>query len=145
MDPALADRDTAQLALRGGLTTLAAYVDNITGGDRTKIESAGMGVRAGNAPIGPVTQVLNLILEASEFDGALEAQWDPVRGAASYELQTSVDPVTGSSWTFKDVSIKSTIHLNTFTSGSKMWVRVRAIGADNNKGPWSDPAAKTVP
>jgi hypothetical protein len=75
----------------------------------------------------------------------LEAQWDPVRGASSYELQTSVDPVTGSSWSFKDVSTKSTIHLNTFTSGAKMWVRVRAIGADNNKGPWSDPAAKTVP
>jgi hypothetical protein len=26
-----------------------------------------------------------------------------------------------------------------------MWVRVRAIGADNNKGHWSDPAVKTVP
>jgi hypothetical protein len=26
-----------------------------------------------------------------------------------------------------------------------MWVRVRAVGADNNKGPWSDPAVKTVP
>ena len=89
--------------------------------------------------------VLNLVLDASEFDGALEAAWDPVRGAASYELQTSVDPVTASSWAFREVSIKSTIHLNTFTSGAKMWVRVRAIGADNNKGPWSDPSAKTVP
>ena len=145
VDPALADRDTAEVALRGGLTSLAAYVDNISGGDRTKIESAGMSVRANNTPLGPMPQVLNLILEASEFEGALEAHWDPVRGAASYELQTSVDPVTGSSWAFKDISSSSAIHLNTFTSGDKMWVRVRAIGAESNKGPWSDPAAKTVP
>ena len=145
VDTALADRDAADLALRAGLTQEAAYVENASNGDRIKIESSGMGVRGSNTPIGPVTQVLNLIVEASEFDGALEAAWDPVRGAASYELQTSVDPVTPSSWAFRDVSTKSTIHLNTFTSGAKMWVRVRAIGADNNKGPWSDPAAKTVP
>src|SRR6478752_5614407 len=43
---ALSDRDTALLALRGGLTQEAAYVENITGGDRVKIESAGMSVRA---------------------------------------------------------------------------------------------------
>ena len=27
----------------------------------------------------------------------------------------------------------------------KMWARVRAVGADNHPGPWSDPATKTVP
>jgi hypothetical protein len=32
-----------------------------------------------------------------------------------------------------------------FTSGTKQWVRVRAVGADNGKAPWSDPAGKTVP
>ena len=63
----------------------------------------------------------------------------------SYEIQVSVDPVSPTSWAFKEVSNKSTVVLNNFTSGAKMWVRVRAIGADNNKGPWSDPAVKTVP
>jgi hypothetical protein len=42
-------------------------------------------------------------------------------------------------------SIKDLRRKNSFTSGSKMWLRVRAVGADNNKGPWSDPAVKTVP
>src|SRR5207253_8950786 len=37
VDTALADRDTALLGLRGGLTQEAAYVENITGGDRVKI------------------------------------------------------------------------------------------------------------
>jgi hypothetical protein len=35
--------------------------------------------------------------------------------------------------------------MDSFTSGAKMWVRVRGIGAGNNRGPWSDPAVKTVP
>ena len=38
-----------------------------------------------------------------------------------------------------------TDELNSFTSGTKQWIRVRAIGANNQMGPWSDPAAKTVP
>jgi hypothetical protein len=40
---------------------------------------------------------------------------------------------------------KSTARLEALTSGTKAWVRVRAIGADNKPGPWSDPATKTVP
>jgi hypothetical protein len=142
---ALSDRDTAVDALSGALTQLAAYVENITGGDRVKIESAGMSVRATPAPVGAMPQVLTLVATASDFEGALDVSWDAVRGAGSYEIHTSADPVTGTSWAFKDVSNKSTITLNSFTSGAKVWVRVRAIGADNNKGPWSDPAGKTVP
>ena len=141
----LSDRDTSILALRGGMTTLAAYVENVTGGDKIKIESAGMPVRNAALPIGPMTQVANLAVSASEFDGALDVSWDPVRGAGTYEIWASIDPVTASSWAFKDVSNITALTLGGFTSGAKMWLRVRAVGADNNKGPWSDPAAKTVP
>jgi hypothetical protein len=31
------------------------------------------------------------------------------------------------------------------TSGAKLWMRVRAVGAKNDTGPFSDPATKTVP
>jgi hypothetical protein len=142
---ALADRDTAVQALASALTQLAAYVENISAGDRVKIESAGLAVRGTPAPVGSMPQVANLVATASDFEGALDVGWDPVYGAGSYEVHTSADPVTGSSWSFKDVSNKSTTTLNSFTSGVKVWVRVRAVGADNNKGPWSDPAGKTVP
>jgi hypothetical protein len=142
---ALTDRDAAVMALAGGLTQLAAYVESITGGDRVKIESAGMSVRATPAPVGPMPQVQNLVATASDFDGSLDIGWDAVYGAGSYEVHTSADPVTAASWAYKDMSNKSTITLNSFTSGSKVWVRVRAMGANNQKGPWSDPAGKTVP
>jgi hypothetical protein len=44
-------------------------------------------------PVG-VLQVQNLVGTASDFDGALDIGWDAVRGAGTYELQTSADPVT---------------------------------------------------
>ena len=56
-----------------------------------------------------------------------------------------MDPVTPSSWAYRDVSNTVSLELGGFTSGVKMRLRVRAVGAENNKGPWSDPAAKTVP
>ena len=142
---ALSDRDTALTALRGGLTQEGAYVENITGGDRVKIESAGMDVRADAAPVGTPTQVLNLVVTAGDNDGTLDAAWDPVRGANSYEVQVSVDPVSGTSWAFKMSATRSSATLAGLTSGSRMWSRVRAVGADNTTGPWSDPATKTVP
>ena len=63
----------------------------------------------------------------------------------SYEIQTSVDPVTATSWAFKQTATKSSATPAGLTSGTKIWVRVRAIGAGNTPGPWSDPATKVVP
>jgi hypothetical protein len=144
-DTALADRDTALVALRAGLTQEGDYVQNITNGDKTKIESAGMSTRDDAAPIGTPTQVLSLVVTAGDFDGTLDASWDPVRGAQSYEIQTSVDPVTPASWAFKQTSTKSSATIQGLTSGTRQWVRVRAIGAGSTPGPWSDPAVKGVP
>lgn len=144
-ETALADRDTAVAALRAGLSQEGDYVQNVTNGDKTKIESAGMSVRDDATPVGAPTQVLNLVVTAGDNDGTLDASWDPVRGAASYEIQTSLDPVSGTSWTFKQSASKSSATAAGLTSGTKMWVRVRAIGSGNATGPWSDPATKVVP
>ncbi|HSU55507.1 MAG TPA: hypothetical protein VLT36_15740 [Candidatus Dormibacteraeota bacterium] len=141
----LAAREAAEVAFNATFTLLGAYVDNVSGGDRTKAESSGMSVRADVAPVGPLTQVLNLVLTAGDNEGTLDAAWDSTRGANSYEAQTSADPVSGTSWVFKTVASKSSITLDGLTTGNRVWARVRAIGANNSKGPWSDPAVKTVP
>lgn len=99
---------------------------------------------AANAPVG-TTQVLNLVLTEGDFEGTLDAAWDRVRGASSYEIQISVDPITPTSWAFKQSASKSSATISGLTSGTKLWVHVRAIGAGNTPGPWSDPATKVVP
>jgi hypothetical protein len=142
---ALLDRDNAELALTGALTSLASYVDNTSGGDAFKIASAAMSVRAVAAAVGPLGQVLSFVVTANENEGALDLAWDPVRGALSYEVWISVDPITSDSWTHKMTAGRSNATITGLTTGAKQWVRVRAVGAKNQTGPWSDPAVKTVP
>ncbi len=144
-ETALSDRDTAIRALDNGTTQLGDYVQNVSGGDQTKIESAGMSVRDDGSPVGTPAQVMNLVLTEGDFEGTLDAAWDKVRGASSYEIQTSPDPITSTSWAFKQSASKSSATVAGLTSGAKLWVRVRAIGAGNTPGPWSDPATKVVP
>jgi mannose/cellobiose epimerase-like protein (N-acyl-D-glucosamine 2-epimerase family) len=86
------------------------------------------------------------VLTAGDFDGTLDAAWDPDgNGAAkSYEVQTSADPLSATSWSYKMSATKSSTTLEGLTSGAKQWVRVRGLGAAG-PGPWSDPATKTVP
>lgn len=143
---ALTARDANVTTLKNMLTQLVGYVENISAGDAVKIQSAGMAVRASTAPpVGPVTQVLELVLSQGDFEGTLDMVCAPVRGAKSYEIQISADPPTTTSWTAKMTATKSSATIEGLTSGAKLWARVRAVGADNKPGPWSDPAVKVVP
>lgn len=144
LEVALADRDAAIAVLDGLTVQMGSYVDNIANGDRVKIESAGFPVRAEGAPI-TLTQVLNLVLTSGDFDGTLDVSYDPTHGATGYEIWTSTDPVSGTSWVFNKTASKSSDTIPGLTSGAKLWVRVRATGANSLVGPWSDPATKTVP
>ncbi len=143
-ETALAQRNQDELGLDGALTQLAAYVENASGGDPTKIESAGMAVRAERTPPAIPGQVMSLVLTEGDFPGTLDAAWDPQRSSKIYELQTSPDPMSEASWVAKGSSTRSRTTLEGLTGGTKMWVRVRAVGAAG-PGPWSDPATKTVP
>ena len=144
-ETALADRDAALGALRGGFSLLGDYVQNASGGDVVKIESAGMDVRAATAPVA-MTKVLDLAVSEGDNPGSLDAMWKPVRGARSYEIQVNtVNPDVEANWSFKKSTSKSSDTVAGLTSGAKAWVRVRAIGGHDDAGPYSDPATKVVP
>jgi hypothetical protein len=143
-ETAMAERDAAITALAGGLTQEGAYVESVANGDPAKVVLAGMQVRAAAAPIGVPAQVPNLALTAGDFPGTVDAVWDPTRGASVYEVQISPDPMTETGWNTKVTVTKSSATVQGLTSGNKVWVRARAVGAAG-PGPWSDPAVKTVP
>jgi hypothetical protein len=140
----LTNRDNAPAALIALLTQLGGYVEAASAGDEAKIQSAGMGVRAGKTPPAMPGQVANLSLTAGDNDGELDAQWDPVDVAKSYDVETSPDPMTPTSWTPKQSVTKSKAVLLGLPSGTRVWVHVRAVGSGGT-GAWSDPAVKTVP
>ncbi len=138
-----ATRDTNVAGLKALLSQEADYVQNASGGDAAKIESSGMSVRAPSTPpVGPMPQVMDLVLTAGDFEGTLDAMWDRVHGAMSYEVQVSPDPP--GAFAPKMTSTKSSATIEGLTSGAKRWVRVRAVGAAG-PGRWSDPAYKVVP
>ena len=140
------DRDAAIVDLNTALTSLASYVENTSGGDPVKIESAGMSVKAPNAPIGPLDQVQALSITAGDNAGRLDLQWEPVRGAKSYEVQSSTDLNVATGWTLIDSCSGSKLTLTGLTSGQRIWLRVRAKAPKKvNDGAWSDPATKIVP
>ncbi|MBI3877401.1 MAG: fibronectin type III domain-containing protein [Verrucomicrobia bacterium] len=138
------ERDTAVATLESGLTALGSYVDNKAQGDEAKIRSSGMDVRADGAPVGTLPQVSNLTVTTGDQDGELDPSWDRIKGARVYEVQTSADPFSATSWLTRASVTASKATLMNLPSGTKVWVRVRAIGTAG-PGPWSDPAIKTVP
>jgi len=142
---ALTERDLAKKALADAYEQEGAYVQNQSGGDEVKILSAGYAVRGTATPIGPVAQVLNLSVTEGDGETMLDVQWDPVAGASSNEiaLSTGADPTSGTYATVaQPTASKKT--LTGLTSGSRVWIKVRAIGSEG-PGPWSDPATKIVP
>ena len=114
-------------------------------GDATKILSSGFNVAGTGSPAGIPAQVQNLALTAGDNAGEIDAQWDPVTGGKiTYEIQTSPDPMTPTSWTNQPRSTKSKTAVMGLTSGARVWVRVRATNSAG-EGAWSDPATKIIP
>lgn len=127
------------------VNSLSNYVWETSGGDEAKIQSAGMSLRAPKTPTTSLPAPQGLAVTAGDNEGELDAVWDPVPKNKGYEVQTSPDPVTGTSWAFAETSSASKTTLTGLPSGSKIWVRVRALGPKKIKSPWSDPAVKRVP
>lgn len=82
---------------------------------------------------------MNLVLTHSDHDGAVDVGWHRDKSAYSYEVQISLDPITATSWVTNQIAPISSCTIENQTIGTKLWVRVRAVGTDN-PGLWSDPA-----
>src|SRR5208283_2452780 len=137
-------RDEAMKVLCNGLRLEADAVQAATSGDPDKMETTGFRASKRPSPVGIPAQVTRLVLEAGPVEGALKACWKPVRGVKVYEMESSLDPVGPHTWTYKGTATKAKAAMNSFGSGTRIWLHVRAIGAAG-PGPWSDPAVKTVP
>ena len=138
----VANKESAAEELLNGL---ADYVWTTSKGDEAKIQSAGMSLRAAKTPTTSLDAPQNLAITVGDNDGALDVHWDPVAKAKNYEIQTSDDPPTGTSWAYAKTTTKSSTTVSGLTSGAKKWLRVRALGPKELQGPWSDPAVKRVP
>ncbi len=140
-------KDTARDALESALSQRGNYVE-LTAAEAADpeavVKSAGFEVKApASAPQMP-EPVSNLSATAGDNAGELDLQWDPSLDASSYEVQTSPDPITPTSWVSQPSVTKSKTVILGLPSGSKVWARVRAVGPGGT-GAWSDLTSKIVP
>jgi hypothetical protein len=137
-------RDNAMAALKTGLMTEASTVQTATGGDAAKILSTGFKVKTHASPIGIPDQVVDLKVSSGAEERVLRAVWKPVRGAKSYEIESSPDPIGPTTWVSKGSTTKAQANVNSFTSGERISLRIRALGSAG-AGAWSDAGSKIVP
>ena len=138
-------RNAAVDAVRAALVQRAAYAEATVSGDPVKLESGGFSLKGHGSPTGTPGQVLNLSATAGDADSQIDLHWDPVSAAKAYEIQVSVDPITGTSWMPRSTVSPSKATIGGLTSGTRLWFRARAVGTKDTFGPWSDPATKIVP
>jgi hypothetical protein len=123
----------------------ANYVQNVTAGDKAKIESSGFSVRNAATPIGPLPPPTNVRVIPSDFAGTVTMSWQGVHGARAYNVQRALDTGHGLEWnTVLSTSRATRVQVNSMASGMRYWFRVAAVGAAG-EGPFSDPISKIAP
>jgi hypothetical protein len=142
---ATSEQESKEETLNQLITQLGGHVESVSGGDETKILSAGLDVRATGSPgSDPPSLPKAVALTEGDHSNELDAGWDSVTGARSYVVQLSADPPTPTSWQPGTVVARSHATLSGLQSGTRYWVRVAAVNANGQSG-WSDPATKIAP
>ena len=139
----LSARDAALEAWNGALTGLAGFTESATGGDETKILSAGFGVRAAATPPQPVSQILNVRVNFTGMPGYSEVRWKRDANADAYVVQCSPDPITETSWKNMEIVTEPKYQGNGATPGQKCWYRIAGVSR-LGQGPLSEPALRPV-
>lgn len=121
---------------------LAAYVQDISGGDEVKILSSGFELSGGRSPA-LVPDAPGDVRITAEGDGKITVRWNPVKFAKAYLLQVSDTPDVEDSWTIIDGSTRTRYLAEQFQSLSIKWFRVAALGT-LGRGTWSAPAKVIV-
>jgi hypothetical protein len=142
-------RPAAETALddwAAALEQLAKTGDSAAKGSAADIAAMGFQPSSNAPPASPqpLTQVQGLVVTAGDSDGELDYTHERTNGATSYERQTTTTPTDEASWVSRETITRSSGTVGGLPSGSRQWLRVRAIGP-MGPGPWSDPATKTVP
>jgi hypothetical protein len=132
-------KNTARDTLVNSLRQDAVYVEQQAGGVEAKITSSGFQVASRvHSPMAtmPKATILQIINETS---GQLLVRIQAIANAHSYEAQTQVG---AGAWTPAGISSQARrFVIPNLTPGTTYNVRVRAVGAGQSYGDWSDPVS----
>jgi len=148
LDTAKTELDDTVLLAQGIIGQRATNCNSVTPGITAALQSTALPLIGTADASGSDAAVQNVRLTAGDVVGNVDVAWDSLlRKASGYQLQ-SCTSLTGdpnaATWTNHDPVTRSSTTLGPFTSGTRIWIRVRANGT-NGPGDWSDPATVIVP
>jgi hypothetical protein len=124
--------------------TMARRAEDALADNAAGITAIGFDIASATpSPVGDLTAPQELTTSMGDNEGELDWSVQPVRGAATYEIETTANPVTGP-WKRQESSTRSSGTITGLPSGVRHYVRVRANGP-KGPGPWSDISDRMVP
>ena len=138
------EREAHMDLIRLALTQFITYAEAACGFDAVKLQSLGLTLRSAGTPLQPCGTVMGLVATVGDNEAQMQCDWPRLPFAEAYEVQTSPDAITPTSWAHTATVIDPEVLVPDLTSGQKRWIRVRAINRLGN-GPWSDPACRMIP
>jgi len=137
-----AARDTLEQAL----DDLADILETAANNDPVALATTGYDLRKASSSTGEAPQPpQNVRLKLTGQSGEAQVLCDKSDRAKGYEVQTAPDPNAGPWTTYDTFSSVRGMILKGFPRAKDLWVRVRALGPNNTKSGWSDPATKITP
>ena len=132
--------------LDGMLTTEAGYIQETSKGSEEKIMRLGLAVKTHRGGATAPGEVAGFKLLPGKNAGEVRSNCKPAVGAKGYEYQMALDPMKPETWRFHGLSTGSRTTLEGFASGTRVWLRMRAVGGKKTgKGPWCTPLPILVP
>jgi hypothetical protein len=137
--------ETARGPLEQMMQDLADNLEQATPGNLAKLATTGFDIRktpsTSNEP--PPTPG-NLRLKNLQASGDVQFVFEASDRAKSYQIQTADNPNTGPWKDYDPFSSTRNVVAHGLPRAKDVWGRVRAIGPNNTKSAWSDPATVLV-
>jgi hypothetical protein len=136
---------TARPPLEEALQDLAENLEQATPGNLQKLSTTGFDLR--KTPVQssePPATPGNLRLRNLPTSGEVQFLFDASDRAKSYQIQTTDDPNSGVWKDYDPFSSTRAVVAKGLPRAKDVWGRVRAIGPNNTKSAWSDPATVLV-
>ena len=142
-------RDAAVTAARdemeGLLQTLAVNLENVTDVTEAMLATTGFDLRKARTQTSdppPIPQ--NVRLKLTGTTGEIQVLFDAAARAVGYQIQTADDPNNGPWKDHDPYSSTRGVIIQGLPRAKDVWVRVRALGPNNTRSGWSDPATILV-
>lgn len=122
-------KNQAKAVLQALLAALVRYVNSVSAGNADVAVSSGFELSKQPDPVDKLNAPVLVSAKVSSFIGAVDMDWEPVRGARMYHVYISAgDPADEKTWTLAGVSSRTRHTVTDLEPGKFYNFRITALG-----------------